>query len=65
MAITKEIKPLSDIDIGTLANKGGEAATNTFNSCKGVNNVDGATNVGVQDTKNVLEVLGFNKALRV
>ena len=56
--------PLADIDLSLLAHSGGETATNTLNRGKGVDDLLLAINVGVEDTKNVLELSLVNKTLQ-
>ena len=55
--------PLADIDLSLLAHSSGETATNTLNRGKGVDDLLLAINVGVEDTKNVLELSLVNKTL--
>lgn len=55
--------PLADIDLSLLAHSSGETATNTLNRGKGVDDLLLAINVGVEDTKNVLELSLVHKTL--
>ena len=48
--------PLANIDLSLLAHSSGETATNTLNRGQGVDDLLLAINVGVEDTKNVLEL---------
>ena len=55
--------PLANIDLSLLAHSGGETTTNTLNRGQGVDDLLLAINVGVEDTKNVLELSLVNKTL--
>ena len=55
--------PLANIDLSLLAHSSGETATNTLNRGKRVDDLLLAINVGVEDTKNVLELSLVNKTL--
>jgi hypothetical protein len=51
------IIPLCEVNVCLLANKVGEPATATLNGGKSVHNLTLTLNVGVLNTKNVLEVV--------
>ena len=48
--------PLANIHLSLLAHGSGETATNTLDGGQGVDNLLLAIDVGVEDTKNVLEL---------
>ena len=48
--------PLANIHLSLLAHGSGETATNTLDGGQGVDDLLLAINVGVEDTKNVLEL---------
>ena len=50
-------KPFVHVDIGFFAADVGKTATNTFNGGKSEHNLLLTIDVGVQNTKNVLEIL--------
>lgn len=56
--------PLANIHLSLLAHGSGETATNTLDGGQGVDDLLLAINVGVEDTKNVLELSLVNKTLR-
>ena len=56
--------PLANIHLSFLAHGSGETATNTLDGGQGVNDLLLAINVGVEHTKNVLELSLVNKTLR-
>ena len=56
--------PLANIDLSLLAHSSGETATNTLNRGQGVDDLLLAINVGVENTKNVLELSLVNKTLQ-
>ena len=56
--------PLADINLSLLAHGSGETATNTLDGCQGVDDLLLAINVGVEDTKNVLEFSLVHKTLQ-
>ena len=56
--------PLANIHLSLLAHGSGETATNTLDGGQGVGDVLLAIDVGVEDTKNVLELSLVNKTRR-
>ena len=56
--------PLANIHLSLLAHGSGETATNTLDRGQGVDDLLLSINVGVEDTKNVLEFSLVHKALR-
>ena len=55
----EKIIPLSHIDVGLLADEVGESSADTTDGGEGVHDLLATVDVGVQHTKDVLEV-GFN-----
>ena len=55
--------PLANIHLSLLAHGSSETATNTLDGGQGVDDLLLAINVGVEDTKNVLELSLVHKTL--
>merc|ERR1740139_1924532 len=53
--------PLVDVDFGLLASKDGETATNTSDGSHSERELLLAINIGVDNTQNVLEVIGTDE----
>ena len=56
--------PLANIHLSLLAHGSGETATNTLDGCQGVDDLLLAIDVGVEHTKNVLELSLVDETLR-